>query len=112
MTNSRRFIAPPRPRSRIVANETGRLEVVKTALGNVRFGSKADIRVYPRDVRFTSKADIGAQPCDVCFVPKADIRPIRSEALFAYEPRSDLPRPSAQQPHLRRMTLHASQPTP
>jgi hypothetical protein len=29
----------------IVAGQTGRLEVVKTALANVRFGSKADIEV-------------------------------------------------------------------
>jgi hypothetical protein len=41
--NSRRFIAPPGPRSCIVAGETGSLEVVKTALGNVRFVPKADI---------------------------------------------------------------------
>ena len=40
---SRRLIARPRSERRIVAGQTGRLEVVKLALGNVRFGSKADI---------------------------------------------------------------------
>jgi hypothetical protein len=34
---------PLRGRGWIVAGQSGRLEVVKTALGNVRFGSKADI---------------------------------------------------------------------
>jgi len=43
MTNSRRLISPPRPGSRIVAGETGRLEVVKTALGN---GSLPDIELH------------------------------------------------------------------
>src|SRR6516164_5942509 len=56
--NSRRLIAPPRPGSRIVAGQTGRLEVVGLALGNVRFGSKADISECPTVVRFTPKADI------------------------------------------------------
>ena len=32
---------------------TGRLEVVRSALGNVRFGSLADIEASPRHVRFT-----------------------------------------------------------
>jgi hypothetical protein len=37
--------APQGIQQGIVAGETGRLEVVKTALGNVRFGSEADIWV-------------------------------------------------------------------
>jgi hypothetical protein len=57
----------------IVAGQTGRLEVDKTALGDLRFGSKADIGARPINVPFTPKADIGTQLCDVCFVPKADI---------------------------------------
>jgi hypothetical protein len=68
--NSRRFIAPPRPRSRIVAAGTGRLEVAKTALGNVRFGSKADIPACSADVRFTPKRDIAGRNDHVRFVPK------------------------------------------
>jgi hypothetical protein len=42
---SRRRIASPQGGSAqgIVAAQTARLEVDKTALGNVRFGSKADI---------------------------------------------------------------------
>jgi hypothetical protein len=35
--------------------------VVKTALGNVRFGSKANIETQPRNVRFVPKADIEHQ---------------------------------------------------
>src|SRR6516165_5426 len=40
----------------IVAGQTGRLEVDKTALGDVRFGSKADIAPSPTNVRFTPKS--------------------------------------------------------
>jgi hypothetical protein len=40
----------------IVAGQTGRLEVVKTALANVRFGSKADIVRDQLNVRFTPKS--------------------------------------------------------
>ena len=40
--NSRRLIAPPRPGSGIVAGQTGTLEVVRSAFGNVRFVPKAD----------------------------------------------------------------------
>src|SRR6516225_3961539 len=47
---------PSQARERIVTGQTGRLEVVKLALGNVRFGSKADIDVCPSDVRFTSES--------------------------------------------------------
>jgi hypothetical protein len=36
----------------IVTGQTGTLEVVTTALSNVRFGSKADIGARPIDVRF------------------------------------------------------------
>ena len=42
---------------------------------DVRFGSKADIRVPPRDVRFTPKADIAESDWHVHFVPKADMGP-------------------------------------
>jgi hypothetical protein len=42
----------------MVAGQTGSLEVVGSLLGNVRFGSLADIASSPRDVRFTPKADI------------------------------------------------------
>jgi hypothetical protein len=40
----------------IVAGQSGRLEVDRLALGNVRFGSKADIRVVHHHVRFTPKS--------------------------------------------------------
>ena len=40
----------------IVAGQTGRLEVVKLALGNVRFGSKADIPERLLYVSFTPKS--------------------------------------------------------
>jgi hypothetical protein len=53
LTKSRRRIASPQCSEQgiIVAGQTGRLEVVKTALSNVRFGSKA-----PLNVRFTPKS--------------------------------------------------------
>src|SRR6516225_3628490 len=54
---SRRRIASPQDSKRgIVAGQTGRLEVVTSAVGNVRFGSKADISACPRHVRFTPKS--------------------------------------------------------
>jgi len=40
----------------IVAGQTGGLEVVRLALVNVRFGSKADIEVRLPDVRFTPES--------------------------------------------------------
>src|SRR6516165_4330880 len=40
----------------IVAGQTGRLEVDKTALGDVRFGSKADMTLWNCDVHFASKS--------------------------------------------------------
>ena len=43
--NSRRLIAPPRPWRVIVAGQAGRMEVVRLWVGNVRFGSIADIDV-------------------------------------------------------------------
>jgi hypothetical protein len=53
----RRFIVSPRLRTEgIVTGQTGRLEAVRLALGNVRFGSKADIGARPRDVRFTPES--------------------------------------------------------
>jgi hypothetical protein len=55
--NSRRRIASPQgSKQGIVAGQTGRLEVVKTALSDVRFGSKADIQAPSSDVRFTPKS--------------------------------------------------------
>src|SRR6516165_3379425 len=42
-------------RSGMVAGQTGSLEVVESALGDVRFGSKADIALVKSDVRFTPK---------------------------------------------------------
>jgi hypothetical protein len=42
-------------------------------VGNVRFGSKADIEEGGADVRFTPKADIAESDRHVRFVPKADI---------------------------------------
>jgi len=40
----------------IVAGQTGTLEVARSGLGNVRFGSKADIGAPPSNVRFTPKS--------------------------------------------------------
>jgi hypothetical protein len=51
--------------------------VVKLALGNVRFGSKADIATDQLNVRFTPNK---TQSRDVRFVPKADI-PRRSKCI-------------------------------
>jgi hypothetical protein len=51
-------LPPLGQRRRIVAGQTGSLEVVKTALSNVRFGSLADIAARLLHVRFTPKADI------------------------------------------------------
>jgi hypothetical protein len=52
----------------IVAGQTGRLEVVKTALSNVRFGSKADISVVVIDVRFTPESGhrSARRQCPLC----------------------------------------------
>jgi hypothetical protein len=51
----RRFIAFPRRREGMVAGHTISLEVVRSKLGNVRFGS-ADIEASRPDVRFTPKS--------------------------------------------------------
>jgi len=40
----------------MIAGRAGSLEVVGSALGNVRFGSKADIPLRLADVRFTPKS--------------------------------------------------------
>ena len=56
----------------IVPGQTGRLEVVRELLGNVRFGSKADMGLPLIDVRLPPKADIGSTYQDVRFVPEAD----------------------------------------
>jgi len=45
----------------MVAGRTGSLEVVGSVLGNVRFGSKADISACSRGVRLTPKVDIGSK---------------------------------------------------
>jgi hypothetical protein len=42
--------------------------VVKTALGNVRFGSKADIAASPTNVRFTPKSGHGTKSLPDQFV--------------------------------------------
>src|SRR5262249_36827711 len=52
----RRLIALPSPGNGIVARQTRRSEVVGLTLGNVRFGSKADMGAAPTDVRFTPKS--------------------------------------------------------
>src|SRR5262249_35086534 len=57
LIKSRRRIASPQGSEQgMVAGQTGRLEVAKTALSNVRFGSKADMAAHSSDVRFTSKS--------------------------------------------------------
>jgi hypothetical protein len=40
----------------MVAGQTGSLEVVGSVLGNVRFGSNADIEARQSDVRFTTES--------------------------------------------------------
>jgi hypothetical protein len=40
----------------MVAGQTAGLEEVRSARRNVPSGSKADIRVHPRDVRFTPES--------------------------------------------------------
>jgi hypothetical protein len=62
LTKSRRRIASPQCSEQgiIVAGQTGRQEVVKTALSNVRFGSKADIAGCLINVRFTPKGGYGS----------------------------------------------------
>jgi len=59
----------------IVAGQTGSLEVVKMALSNVCFGSKADIGLAAADVRYPPKADIDEHDCHVRFVPIGDMSP-------------------------------------
>jgi len=54
--NSRRLISPSQAGEWIVAGQTSGLEVVKTALRNVRFGSKGDMRLRSSDVRFSPKS--------------------------------------------------------
>jgi hypothetical protein len=56
MKSRRRIASPQGSAQGIVAAQTARLEVDKTALGNVRFGSKADIKLPPIDVRFNPKS--------------------------------------------------------
>src|SRR5262249_40591687 len=59
-TNKRDEVAPPhclpRGSDRASYRVTGRLEVVRLTLGNVRFGSKADMAAHSLDVRFTPKS--------------------------------------------------------
>ena len=47
---------PSQAEEPIVTGQTGMLEVVRLALGNVRFGSKADIAALPINVRFTPES--------------------------------------------------------
>ena len=57
MKSRRRIAKPPKAQKQgIVAGQTGSLEVVKTAIRNVRFGSKADIEARPINVRFTPES--------------------------------------------------------
>jgi hypothetical protein len=56
MKSRRRIASPQGSEQGIVPGQTGRLEVDKTALSNVRFGSKADIAAFPINVRFTPKS--------------------------------------------------------
>jgi hypothetical protein len=58
MKSRRRIASPQGQKQGIVPGQTGRLEVVKTALSDVCFGSKADILNSSADVRFASIADI------------------------------------------------------
>jgi hypothetical protein len=62
----------------MVAGQTGRLEVVKLALGNVRFGSKADIHPHSADVRFTPKSGHGLSMSALC-QKRTSARPASSE---------------------------------
>ena len=74
LMKSRRRIASPRGSKRgIVAGQTGTLEVVKTALRNVRLGQKQTSPHLQPMSALPPKADIGTQLRDVRFVPKADI---------------------------------------
>src|SRR5215472_4768343 len=66
----------------IVAGQTGRLEVVRLAQGDVRFGSKADIARHQLNVRFPPEADIAERDWHVRFVPKADSCTAAREILF------------------------------
>src|SRR5262249_46697921 len=70
LTKSRRRIASPQCSEKgiIVAGQTGRLEVVKTALSNVRFGSKVDIAQCETNVRFTPKSGhwLSVSGCPLC----------------------------------------------
>ena len=52
----------------MVAGQTGSLEVEGSVLGNVRFGSKADIAAPPINVRFTPKSGhrLARAPCPLC----------------------------------------------
>src|SRR5215831_4422319 len=67
--NSRRLIASPQGSEQgIVAGQTGWLEVDKTALGDVRFGSKADIASDQPNVRFTPESghSLAQLSCPLC----------------------------------------------
>src|SRR5215469_1816264 len=65
------LFAPTRKRH-IVAGQSGK--VVRLPLGDVRFGSKADIGAVRAMSALPPKADIAERRRDVRFVPKADIR--------------------------------------
>src|SRR5207249_4850792 len=80
--NSRRLIAPPTPGSGIVAGQTGRLEVVRLALGNVRFGSLADIPARPHPVCFTSESGHPRTDAATVLFSSDDHCPIGSAAIL------------------------------
>ena len=65
--NSRRLNCLP-PRFGIVAAHTSRLEVVRSRVGNVRLGSKADIARDQLNVRFTPKSRhwLSVSRCPLC----------------------------------------------
>ena len=66
----------------MVAGRAGSLEVVGSALGNVRFGSKADIVAPPTNVRFIPESGHRNSLGKCRFVPKrtsiADSRAVRT----------------------------------
>ena len=67
-----------------VSNYSKQLLFDHPRLGNVRFGSKADIGACVCVMSaLPPKADIGTHSRDVCFVPEADITLSELGAIFA-----------------------------
>ena len=71
--NSRRLIAPPTLGRRIVAGQTGRLEVVRFALPMSALGQKQTLRKLRLMSALPPKADIADAMSNVRFVAIADI---------------------------------------